>query len=159
MEAAALAALKRRGLTLSLAESCTGGLMASRITDVPGSSEAFVSSAVTYSNESKMALLGVRAETLCSFGAVSAETAREMAEGARRVFGSDIAVSATGIAGPGGGSPEKPAGLVYLALSCAGGTYTKELRLNGPRARVRNIACLNAFDMIRRAALGLPQVD
>ena len=156
---AALSALARRCLTLSLAESCTGGLIASRITDIPGASEVFLSSAVTYSNESKMAILGVRGETLSAYGAVSVQTAREMAEGARRVFGSDIAVSVTGIAGPGGGSDDKPVGLVYLALADINGVIAKEIRVTGPRSRVRNIACLNAFDMIRRAALDLPQVE
>jgi len=80
-----------------------------------------------------------------------------MAEGARRLFGSDIAVSVTGVAGPDGGSDEKPVGLVYLALSDKNGTYAKEIRVQGRRGRVRNMACLNAFDMIRRAALGLPR--
>ena len=159
LEEAALKALTQNNLTLSLAESCTGGLIASRLTEIPGASKTFLSSAVTYSNEAKEALLGVCGETLRAYGAVSAPVAREMAEGARRVFGSDIAASATGIAGPGGGSEEKPVGLVYIALAGQGGTSVKELRIPGPRARVRNIACLNVLDMIRRAALGLPQAD
>ena len=159
LEEAALRALACRNLTLALAESCTGGLIASRVTDIPGASEVFLSSAVTYSNRAKMSVLGVREETLRVYGAVSSQTALEMADGARRVSGSDIAVSVTGIAGPGGGSEEKPVGLVYLALSDENGAKAKEIRVTGPRARVRNIACLNAFDMIRRAALGLPWVD
>jgi nicotinamide-nucleotide amidase len=156
---AALKALSDKNLTLSLAESCTGGLIASRITDIPGSSKTFLSSAVTYSNEAKSAILGVRAGTLLEHGAVSAETAGEMAEGARRVFGSDVALSVTGIAGPDGGSDSRPVGLVYLAISDKNGVFVKEIRVQGPRARVRNIACLNAFDMIRRSALDLPRID
>ena len=155
-EYAALKALTESGLTLSLAESCTGGLIAARLTEIPGASEVFISSAVTYSNEAKMKLLGVRGETLKAYGAVSAQTACEMAEGARRASGSDIAVAVTGVAGPGGGSAEKPVGLVYLALSDKNGVRPREIRAQGSRARVRNAACLNAFDMIRRAARGLP---
>jgi nicotinamide-nucleotide amidase len=159
LEVAALKALSAKNLTLSLAESCTGGLIASRITDIPGSSKTFLSSAVTYSNEAKSSILGVRAQTLQAYGAVSSQTACEMACGARRAFGSDVALSVTGIAGPGGGGENKPVGLVYLAISDKDGTRAKEIRVTGPRARVRNIACLNAFDMIRRSALGLPWAD
>jgi nicotinamide-nucleotide amidase len=131
-------------------------MIASKITEIPGASKSFLSSAVTYSNEAKMAILGVRKETLRERGAVSAETAREMAEGARRALGGDIAVSVTGIAGPGGGSEDKPVGLVYIALADAAGTHIKELRIRGSRERVRGIACLNAFDMVRRSARGMP---
>jgi PncC family amidohydrolase len=109
--------LRGRGLTLVAAESCTGGLVGDLITDVPGSSAYFLGSAGTYSNEAKMRLLGVRAETLVAHGAVSAETAAEMAAGARRLYGADIAVSVTGIAGPTGGSAEKPVGLCYIHMS------------------------------------------
>ncbi len=111
--------LSEQGLTLALAESCTGGLASSLITDVPGSSSYFLGSAVTYANAAKEAILGVRHETLSAQGAVSAETAAEMALGARQLFGSDLAVSVTGIAGPGGGTPDKPAGLVYIHLSAS----------------------------------------
>jgi len=104
-------------LTLALAESCTGGLASSLVTDVPGSSSYFLGSAVTYAYSAKHAILGVKPETLSIHGAVSAETAAEMARGARRLFGSDLAVSVTGIAGPGGGTPNKPVGLVYIHLS------------------------------------------
>lgn len=109
--------LTARGLTLALAESCTGGLIGSLITDVPGSSAYFLGSAVTYAYSAKEVVLGVQHETLAKYGAVSAETAREMAQGARRLFGADIAVAVTGIAGPTGGLPHKPVGLVYLHLS------------------------------------------
>ena len=108
-----------RGLTLALAESCTGGLVGSLITDVAGSSDYFLGSAVTYANSAKQNLLGVRPETLLAHGAVSVETAAEMAQGARRIFGADIAASVTGIAGPGGGMPGKPVGLVHIHLSAA----------------------------------------
>ncbi|MDR1060273.1 MAG: nicotinamide-nucleotide amidohydrolase family protein [Clostridiales bacterium] len=154
----ALNALAERGKTLALAESCTGGLAASRLTDIPGASRVLLMSAVTYSNEAKMSALGVKASTLQAFGAVSAETAREMAIGARKAFGSDMAVSVTGIAGPGGGTDEKPVGLVHLALADSAGVRSKEIRAVGPRSRIRNVSCLHAFDMIRRAACGLPWI-
>jgi PncC family amidohydrolase len=109
--------LLEQGLTLATAESCTGGLVAHRITNISGSSTYFLGGFVTYSNEAKERFLGVRHETLLAHGAVSEETAREMAQGARRQMGTDLAVSVTGIAGPLGGTPEKPGGLVYIALS------------------------------------------
>lgn len=111
--------LRARGLTLALAESCTGGLIGNLITDVPGSSDYFLGSAVTYAYSAKENILGVRHETLMAYGAVSAETAAEMAQGARRLFGADIAASVTGIAGPGGGMPNKPVGLIHIHLSAA----------------------------------------
>jgi len=109
--------LSARGLTLALAESCTGGLIGSLITDVAGSSDYFLGSAVTYANSAKENILGVRHETLLAHGAVSAQTAAEMAQGARRIFGADLAASVTGIAGPGGGTPGKPVGLVHIHLA------------------------------------------
>lgn len=109
--------LRARGLTLALAESCTGGLIGSLITDVAGSSDYFLGSAVCYANSAKERILGVARETLLAHGAVSAETATEMAQGARRIYAADIAASVTGIAGPGGGTPEKPTGLVHIHLS------------------------------------------
>lgn len=109
--------LRAHGLTLALAESCTGGLIGNLITDVPGSSDYFLGSAVTYANSAKENILGVRRETLLAHGAVSAETAAEMAQGARRLYGADIAASVTGIAGPGGDTPGKPTGLTYIHLS------------------------------------------
>jgi len=111
--------ISARGLTLALAESCTGGLIGSLITDVAGSSDYFLGSAVTYANSAKQNLLDVRPETLLAHGAVSAETAAEMAQGARRIFGADIAASVTGIAGPGGGVRGKPVGLVHIHLSAS----------------------------------------
>lgn len=109
--------LRARELTLALAESCTGGLIGNLITDVPGSSDYFLGSAVTYANSAKEGILGVKHETLLAYGAVSAETAAEMAQGARRVYGVDVAAAVTGIAGPGGDTPGKPTGLTYIHLS------------------------------------------
>ena len=109
--------LAKQGLTLALAESCTGGLVGHRITNVPGSSEYFIGGVVAYAYEAKERVLGVRHDTLYDHGAVSEETALEMARGARRLLMTDIALSVTGIAGPGGGLPGKPVGLVYIALS------------------------------------------
>ncbi len=111
------ALLRARGLTLALAESCTGGLIGSLITDVAGSSDYFLGSAVCYAYSAKEAILGVPHETLLAHGAVSAETAAAMAQGARRLYGADIAASVTGIAGPGGGTPDKPTGLTHIHLS------------------------------------------
>ncbi|RME82887.1 MAG: CinA family protein [Caldilineae bacterium] len=111
--------LSRRGLTIGTAESCTGGLLASVLTDVSGSSAYVAGGVVAYSNEIKMGLLGVHEETLLARGAVSAETAAEMAEGALRLLGCDLALAITGIAGPGGGTAAKPVGLVYLHLAAA----------------------------------------
>ncbi len=109
--------LAERKLTMSTAESCTGGLLGNLITDVPGSSDYYQGGIIAYSYEAKERLLGVHHDTLYEHGAVSAETALEMARGARRVLGTDVAVSVTGIAGPGGGMPGKPVGLVFIALS------------------------------------------
>ena len=159
LAAVALSALSERGMTLALAESCTGGMISSRLTAIPGASDVLLASAVTYGNQAKMEILGVRKETLEQFGAVSKETAMEMVCGARKIFHSDMAVSVTGIAGPGGGTAEKPVGLVYLALADKRGIRTKCVRVVGNRARVRNAACLHAFDMIRRAVFDLPWID
>jgi PncC family amidohydrolase len=111
--------LVQQGLTLVTAESCTGGLIAHRITNVPGSSAYYLGGFVTYANEVKESLLGVRQETLLAHGAVSEETAREMAEGARLELGADLGLSVTGICGPTGGTPTKPVGLTYIALATA----------------------------------------
>jgi nicotinamide-nucleotide amidase len=145
------ALLRGRGETLALAESCTGGLVAARLTDVPGSSDYFLGSAVTYANTAKAALLGVRAETLERSGAVSEEAAREMAAGARHRFGATIGFSVTGIAGPGGGTPEKPVGTVHLALDAADGTRLHRRSLfPGDRALIRRWTVTSALVMIRQ---------
>ena len=138
-------------LTLSAAESCTGGMFGAAVTDVPGISAVFDRSLVTYSNEAKMQELGVRAETLAEHGAVSEQTAREMAEGVRRVSGTDIGVSVTGIAGPDGGTADKPVGTVWYGLATAERTVTRRTVWNtGNRRSNRNYAVLNMLDMIRR---------
>ena len=111
--------LLKSKMTLATAESCTGGLIGHRLTEVPGSSEYFLGGIIAYSNEIKESMLGVKPETLGRHGAVSAETAGEMARGARHVLGTDVAVSVTGIAGPGGGTADKPIGLTYIALAAA----------------------------------------
>ena len=143
--------LVEKGLTLAAAESITGGAFASEVVSIPGASEVFNESYVTYSNESKMRLLGVKEETLRMFGAVSAETAEEMAHGAAKQSGADLAISFTGIAGPGGGTDEKPVGLMYISLYFNGKCDVKKHILFGDRNRIRDRAVALGFDMIRRA--------
>ncbi len=125
--------LLHQHLTLATAESCTGGLIGHRLTEVPGSSEYFLGGIIAYSNEIKEHVLGVSHATLETYGAVSAETAIEMARGARRVLGADIAVSVTGIAGPGGGTAAKPIGLTYLALVTANAERVEKFVWNRDR--------------------------
>ncbi len=138
-----VAKLKAQGKTLAAAESCTGGLAAKLITDVPGSSAYFLGGVVAYSDPVKTKLLGVRAGTLKKYGAVSAECAREMAAGARKVFGSDYAFSVTGIAGPAGGTEAKPAGLVFFGLAGPRGSAVFRRQFRGARSFVR--ACAANF--------------
>jgi nicotinamide-nucleotide amidase len=138
------------GKTLSVAESCTGGLIAERLTDVPGSSRYFMEGVVTYSNEAKIRTLGVRQETLDEFGAVSAQTAEEMAIGMRKWTGTDFALSVTGIAGPDGGSEEKPVGTVFLALADAEGTRSIKVTLPGDRYLIRWRSSQAALELLRR---------
>lgn len=136
-------------LTIGTSESCTGGLLGAGLIDYPGISSSFLEGAITYSNEAKIKTLGVKEETLEKFGAVSEETAREMAEGIRKRCGADIGVSTTGIAGPDGGTDDKPVGLVYIGLSIGDKTIVTRNVFNGDRNSVRRRACLKAFDMIR----------
>jgi nicotinamide-nucleotide amidase len=145
-----LSLLRDRGLTLATAESCTGGLVSARLTDVPGSSAVFVGGIVAYSNEVKATELGVPEEVLREHGAVSAETAAAMARGARERLGAEVAVSVTGVAGPDGGTEEKPVGLVYLHAS--GPTGEKQLRFDfpGDRATIRGRATVAALHLVRR---------
>jgi nicotinamide-nucleotide amidase len=138
-----------RGLTLTTAESSTGGLVAARLTSVPGSSDVFLGSVVAYANEAKLRELDVPAEVLERHGAVSAETAAAMAAGARARLGADVAVAVTGIAGPGGGSAEKPVGLVYLHAESPDGSLARELNLPGDRAAVRGRATVAALHLVR----------
>lgn len=130
-------ALIEHKITIATAESCSGGKIAAAITDVPGASEIFGYGMVTYSNDAKIKILGVKAETLAAHGAVSPETAYEMAAGLKRVSGADVAVSVTGIAGPGGGSPEKPVGLVYMGIAYGDDVFVKKNLFQGERDEVR----------------------
>ncbi len=128
---------REKGLSLALSESCTGGMIAETITNVAGASDIFYGSAVTYVNSAKEHILGVARETLEKHGAVSSECAEEMACGARRVYGADVAMSVTGIAGPGGGSEAKPVGTVWFGLATKDGAETFRRRFDGDRAAVR----------------------
>jgi nicotinamide-nucleotide amidase len=151
LESVVLAQLRDAKKTLATAESCTGGLIASRLTDVAGSSDVFVQGFVTYANRAKVEQLGVKAEDLEKYGAVSEEVARQMAEGALRVSGADIAVSITGIAGPGGGSVEKPVGTAWLALAQRGQeTVTEKVFHLRDRNGFKKAASQSALDLIRR---------
>lgn len=145
--------LKDNGKTLAVAESCTGGLLTSAFVDIAGSSAFLIEGAVTYANDAKVRRLGVRTETLERFGAVSPECATEMAEGIRRSAGTDLGISTTGIAGPDGGTVEKPVGLVYIGISDAEGTEAVELRLSGNRTEIREKAVRHAMDLLRRKFL------
>ncbi|MBU0673233.1 MAG: CinA family nicotinamide mononucleotide deamidase-related protein [Proteobacteria bacterium] len=146
--------LGRCGLSLAVAESCTGGLIAHRITRVAGSSVYFYGGIVAYSNLLKEQLLGVSGTTIAQFGAVSAETARAMAEGVRRVTGADLGLSVTGIAGPTGGSPDKPVGTVCFALATNDGCREYRFLFNGDRNQVQEASCLTGLDLIRRHLAG-----
>ncbi|HEY5512588.1 MAG TPA: CinA family nicotinamide mononucleotide deamidase-related protein [Geomonas sp.] len=151
-----LASLFREtGTSLALAESCTGGLVAARITAVPGSSAWFLEGAVTYSNQAKARMLQVPAGLIESRGAVSAEVAVAMAQGARAGSGSDLALSITGIAGPDGGTPEKPAGTVFIAVADRSSCTAQKYQFPGDRTGVRSLACFTALDLLRRYLLTL----
>jgi len=153
---ATVSALLASALTCSVAESCTGGLVSAALTDVPGASAAFLGGVIAYSNDVKASLLDVPAGMLAQFGAVSEQTAVTMAEGARDRLGSHIAVSVTGIAGPDGGTADKPVGLVWFGLAHDAATVATERRfLGGSRAAVRARATATALDLLRRRALGI----
>jgi len=149
VEELVLAACLKRGLSLATAESCTGGLVAARLTSVPGSSDAFLGGVVAYADVVKRAELGVSEELLARHGAVSAEVAAAMAAGARARLDADVAVAVTGIAGPGGGTPEKPVGLVYLHAEGTEGTASRELNLPGDRSAIRGRATAAALHVVR----------
>ena len=153
METVVAGLLLEKGKTLAIAESCTGGMIASVLVEYPGISEALLEGCVTYSNEAKMRRLGVKAETLERYGAVSTETAAEMAEGIARTSGADIGLATTGVAGPDGGTPEKPVGLVYIALHLNGETKVKAFHFAGKRNKIRERAAYTALDWLRRALL------
>lgn len=147
--------LIEKGLTLSTAESCTGGLIASKLINYPGISEVFMEGAVTYSNNAKIMRLGVKKETLELYGAVSQETAAQMAEGIARTSNTDIGLSITGIAGPGGGTEEKPVGLVYAGLYINGKIKTMKFNLSGDRQYIRNRVTIKAMDWLRRELISI----
>lgn len=153
MESVVAQMLIEKKLTVSTAESCTGGLLAGTLINYPGISEVFLEGAITYSNEAKMKRLGVNKETLEKFGAVSSQTAEEMASGIAREAGTNIGISTTGIAGPDGGTDEKPVGLVYIGLCINGEVKSKALNLFGNREAVRRRAVLSALDWLRRELL------
>ena len=144
--------LKAQGLTCATAESCTGGGVGSAITAVPGSSAVFLGGVISYANEVKRDVLGVSDHDLQTVGAVSGEVAAQMADGARKLLKTDLAVSLTGIAGPDGGSAEKPVGLVWFGLSTASGTRTEKVIFSGDRAKVRAQAVTHALGMLTIAA-------
>jgi nicotinamide-nucleotide amidase len=149
-------ALVARGWRIATAESCTGGLLARRITDVPGSSRYFERGFVTYSNESKIELVGVKSDDIEAHGAVSAPVAEQLAEGARQRAQVEMGVGITGIAGPDGGSEEKPVGLVFIGLASPGGKSVRKFRFMGTRKTVRERAAQAALDLVRRELAGLP---
>lgn len=158
LEAVVVEGLRLRGQSLATAESCTGGLLAKRITDQPGSSEVFGYGLITYANEAKTRLLGVPEELLARHGAVSPEVARSMAAGVRERYGADYGLGITGVAGPGGGTESKPVGLVYVALSHGQDVWLRELRSHGRylgREWTRRLASSHALDMLRRRLAGL----
>lgn len=140
--------LRARSLTLALAESCTGGLVAKRLTDPAGASAVMIGGLVAYANSVKTELLGVSSETLGAHGAVSAETAREMAAGARRLFGTDLALSITGIAGPSGGTSAKPVGTVWIGTATGEGVEANLFHFSGDRRAIREQAAATALSLL-----------
>jgi nicotinamide-nucleotide amidase len=160
MEAVVGALLRARQATLAVAESCTGGLLASRLTDAAGSSDYFLISTVAYANAAKVKVLGVEPRMLERLGAVHEETARQMAAGARRLAGSTYGLSTTGIAGPGGGSPEKPVGTVCIGLAAPQGLFGYRFHFTyGRRAMNKQAFAMKALDLLRRELLDLPHAD
>lgn len=145
--------LKSLSLTCATAESCTGGGVGSAITAVPGSSDVYLGGVVSYANSVKIGVLGVSPRTIERHGAVSRECALEMAEGVRRLLSADIAVSVTGVAGPGGGTPEKPVGLVWFAVASKDGSRAERALFQGNRDEVRSQAVTHALGMIAAAAM------
>lgn len=144
------ALLRKHEKTISIAESCTGGFISHRITNVPGSSNYYNYGVIAYSNQSKIDTLHVSPETLTKFGAVSRQTAIEMAQGIKQVSGSDLALAVTGIAGPGGGTPEKPVGLVYICLASDESVVCEEFRFKGKREEIKSQASEAALQMIKK---------
>lgn len=152
-EEAIINMLAEKKMTVTTAESCTGGMIASRLINVAGASAVYNEGFITYSNEAKMKHLGVKESTLSEYGAVSKETAYEMAEGVCKRTGSDAGIAVTGIAGPGGGTKEKPVGLVYIGCSVRGKTITKECHFSGNRMKIRESTCAAALRTLRECVL------
>lgn len=150
LEERIVALMREKKITLATAESCTGGMFASRIIDVPGVSEVYKAGFVTYANEAKQNLIGVKEETLVQFGAVSEQTAKEMVLGAMKAAKADVAVATTGIAGPGGGTKEKPVGLVYIACGSEGDIEVEKCLFNGNRKEIRQASVEHALGMLYR---------
>ncbi len=150
MEKEIVKLLNEKGLKITAAESCTGGLFASKITSVAGSSGCFDGSLVTYSNEQKIRLLGVEGEILAAFGAVSYQTALKMSQGALKSFNADIAIGITGIAGPDGGTEEKPVGTVYISVAHKGGAVAHKCLFSGNRQQVREQAADFALSLVKK---------
>jgi len=147
--------LRQKGLTLGVVESATGGLISHRITNIAGSSDYYKGSVTAYSNEIKIRVVGVRPETINSNGAVSADTAEEMAARGRKLLNVDICVADTGIAGPGGATPGKPAGLFFLGLAHKGGTYSRKYTFSGNREQSKQSAADAALNWVREYLLSL----
>ncbi len=157
MEAVVGELLSGKKATLGMAESCTGGLIASQLTDVAGSSDYFLFSGVTYSNAAKVNVLGVLPETLETYGAVHEETVKQMAKGARRVAGADYGLSVSGVAGPDGGTPDKPVGTVCIGIATPAGVRGyRYLFPFGRRLMNKSIFAVSALDLLRRELLGNP---
>lgn len=142
-------ALRAKGLTIAVAESCTGGKLGDMLTSVPGSSDYFLGGVISYSNSAKVNILRVDTEILRTDGAVSQRTALQMAEGARKCFDSDIGLSTTGVAGPGGGSSQKPVGLVFVAVSAKAGNRCMEFRFSGAREDIKRQSAEAALALAR----------
>lgn len=142
--------LCNKGITVSTAESCTGGMVASKLISYPGVSEVFKEGVVTYSNEAKVKRLGVSEKTLENFGAVSYETAVEMAQGIAKEASTDVSIATTGIAGPGGGTIDKPVGLVYIGIKVKEKTIVKKFEFKGSREEIRTEATFSALEMLRK---------
>ena len=153
LEEAVVRLLKKNDLTAATVESCTGGLLAGRLVNVPGVSDVFKTGFVTYSNKAKRKQVGVKKETLEKYGAVSPQTAEEMAVGGAKAAGADVVVSITGIAGPDGGSEEKPVGLVYMACFVCGSVWVERFQFKGSRAKIRESAVAAALTLMRRGIL------
>ncbi|MDO4581263.1 MAG: CinA family protein [Bacillota bacterium] len=150
-----VAGLTRRGWHIATAESCSGGLLAAAFTDIPGASAVFDCGVISYADRIKADWLSVEPQTLADYGAVSEQTARQMAEGARRISGAELALSTTGIAGPDGGSPDKPCGLVYIALATDDGSIVRRNLFSGDRAAVREQTVAAALSLLEEYLQGV----